>query len=458
MMDVEQMESLTKQEQDAEAWLHHLAHIALGDSPSSPPLRLPDWQEEQAAYVQTQGSMTDSMYRLLLEQLPVVTFMARLDGDLTEMYVSPQIETLLGFSQQEWIGNPILWYERLHTEDKSRWNTEFARFLMLDEPFRSVYRFIARDGHVVWVRGEVKIVRDLQGHPVYLQGIGYDITEIQLADQALKRAHEELEQRVEERTAQLAQANTVLQEEVAQRKRSQEELHRTELQLLHSAKLASLGTLATGVAHELNQPLAGIRAIAQQLLHEEDLPEYCAEDLRLIEEQTKRMTKIINHLRAFARAPGEEVESVDVNQVAQNCFILIGQQLKSHGIAVDLELCSEGVEVRADANELEQVVLNLITNARDALAEHPDARITVRSRREAAQVVLEVRDNGPGVPPDHASRIFDPFFTTKEVGKGTGLGLSISYNILTRYGGTLEYRTENGAVFTLILPSATPDT
>ncbi len=438
--------------QEVEAALQRLACISMGELVHLPAAEILEGKDLTAFGSGMHDRMADNMYRILLEELPVVTFMARLGAEHNEIYVSPQIETMLGFSQHEWLDNPVLWYERLHPEDKARWNVEFSRFLVLDEPFKSVYRFIARDGHVVWVRGEVKMIRDENGLPIYVQGIGFDITELKQADEALKRAHEELELRVEERTAQLSRANASLQEEVAERKRSQEELHRTELQLLHSAKLASLGTLATGVAHELNQPLAGIRAITQQLLHEEDLPEYCAEDLAMIVEQTQRMTKIINHLRTFARAPSEEIESVDLNQVVQNCFILIGQQLKSHGVEVVLVLDTAPLAVRADANELEQVVLNLVTNARDALEGHQAPCITLRSRREETRVVLEVCDNGAGVPDECISRIFDPFFTTKEVGKGTGLGLSISFSILARYGGSLEYRTENGAVFTIALP------
>ncbi|HLK57431.1 MAG TPA: PAS domain S-box protein [Chthonomonadaceae bacterium] len=242
--------------------------------------------------------------------------------------------------------------------------------------------------------------------------------------------------------------------DITERKRHQEELQQTQMQLLHASRLASLGTLATGVAHELNQPLAVIRGMAQQLLQEPGLPEGCFDDLRLIEDQTRRMAKIINHLRTFARAPSQTVEQANINQVAQNCLVLIGEQLKAHGVTVDLALCAEPAVVCADSNELEQVVLNLVINARDALEGHPDARITLRSRQTEGQVALEVCDNGPGVPQALVSRIFDPFFTTKEAGKGTGLGLSISHNILTRYGGTLEYRTENGAVFTLLLPPA----
>lgn len=133
---------------------------------------------------------SESMYRTLVEQLPVVTFVAKFGEEFNDIYVSPQIEALLGFTQKEWLENPILWYERLHPDDKDRWDVEFARTLTLDEEFRSIYRFVARDGHVVWVRGEVKIVRDEWGRPLYVQGVGFDITELKRVEEDLRRAEE----------------------------------------------------------------------------------------------------------------------------------------------------------------------------------------------------------------------------------------------------------------------------
>jgi PAS domain S-box-containing protein len=173
-------------EQEAIAGLLRLAHRASDGFAVHALPRMRDHVAEQDTATESGGKLPDSMYRTMLEQLPVVSFMARLDGEFSEMYVSPQIEGLLGFSQEEWLDNPILWYERLHEEDKSRWNIEFSRFLMLNEPFNSAYRFIARDGRVVWVQGDIKLIRDEQGRLVCLQGIGYDVTERRRAEEMFR--------------------------------------------------------------------------------------------------------------------------------------------------------------------------------------------------------------------------------------------------------------------------------
>src|SRR5579871_50577 len=236
--------------------------------------------------------------------------------------------------------------------------------------------------------------------------------------------------------------------------KSRSDLSEAEVQLVQSAKLASLGTLSAGVAHELNQPIAIIRGLSQQLQQEPGLSEDVLADLDIIEGQTGRMTKIVKHLRTFCRAGGADFAPVDVNQVVHDCFLLVGQQLRTHNVTAELHLCEEAPPVMADANELEQVFLNLITNARDAMEGRPDATITIRSWVEGGRFVLEFRDNGTGVPDTVVGRIFDPFFTTKDPGKGTGLGLSISHTILKRHQGDIQVYNDHGAVFTITLPLA----
>ena len=131
-------------------------------------------------------------YRALVEQIPAISFMAPLDGTVSELYVSPQIEQMLGYTAEEWLSNPILWYERLHSDDKLRWQDEFAHTLNAGAHFRSQYRFMARDGRVVWVHGEAKVIGDEDGRPLFLQGVAFDITERMEAEQKLQQQNDEL--------------------------------------------------------------------------------------------------------------------------------------------------------------------------------------------------------------------------------------------------------------------------
>jgi PAS domain S-box-containing protein len=128
----------------------------------------------------------EARYRTLVEQIPAVTFMASFENGLSEIYVSPHIETLLGYTAREWIDNPILWYQRLHPLDRSRWNKEFSRTVSWAEPFKADYRFLAKNGRTVWIHGEAKVVRDASGRPSFVQGIGYDITEQKEAERKFR--------------------------------------------------------------------------------------------------------------------------------------------------------------------------------------------------------------------------------------------------------------------------------
>ena len=263
---------------------------------------------------------------------------------------------------------------------------------------------------------------------------------VRLADAALAIAAGDLQRRVDDHApdeiGELASAFNTM----------------AEGQLVQSAKLASLGTLAAGVAHELNQPVAIIRGISQQLKADRSLSDDLREDLQTIEGQTSRMSKIIKHLRTFCRSGGAEMSEVDVHRTIHDCFLLVGEQLRTHNVDVEFDLCGGAPTVMGDANELEQVFLNLITNARDALDGRSGARLTICSRVRSGSLTVEFRDNGPGVPAAVQPHIFDPFFTTKEPGKGTGLGLSISHTIIGKHQGELRAHNHNGAVFTIVLP------
>lgn len=265
----------------------------------------------------------------------------------------------------------------------------------------------------------------------------------------LKGYHEEvenysrtLEEKVRERTADLEQANKSLRE--------------TQAQLIQASKMAAMGQFGAGVAHELNQPLAGISGYTDLLLlkMEKETPEW--RYAKKIEDQCVRMTKIVSNLRTFARQSKFEYAETDVNQPIDDALMLLGEQLRSHNIKVKRDLCPNLPRVLADANQLEQVFLNLVSNAKDAIDPKGSGNITITSRQSASTDFVEVSvvDTGTGMDRTTLNDIFNPFFTTKDVGKGTGLGLSISLGIVEDHGGRIEVHSvkDKGTAFRICLP------
>jgi PAS domain S-box-containing protein len=177
----------------------------------------PGGSDEESMEVRAQKA--EKRYKSLVEQIPVVTFMVSFGLRKSEIYVSPYVEKLLGYTAKEWVEDPILWYQRLYPADRGRWNTEFSRTIALAEPFKGDYRFLAKDGRVVWIHGEVTVVRDDAGRPSFLQGIGYEITELKLAEEVLRRSSEELDSLVKARTEQISAVNKSLEAEIKLRER-----------------------------------------------------------------------------------------------------------------------------------------------------------------------------------------------------------------------------------------------
>lgn len=301
-------------------------------------------------------------------------------------------------------------------------------------------------------------------------------------EEALRNAQEELEQRVEERTRELQETNTELQEEIRNRqqieinlRKAYEKLKSTQSQLVQSAKLASIGELAAGVVHELNQPLMVIRGYTQTLLRHPADGSASDKWLKLIEKNTGRMTSIINHLRIFSRQSESEFKPVDLNQIIEDAFLMVSEQLRLHDIQTVKNLSADVPVVKGDSNKLEQVILNLITNARDTIEERrkemgdpdpmdyekPQGKLEIVTRvLEAGEGIIEVlvKDTGIGIPEEMRHKIFDPFFTTKEVGKGTGLGLSISYGIIKEHNAEIEIAESGpeGTTFRIKFPVGQP--
>jgi signal transduction histidine kinase len=223
-----------------------------------------------------------------------------------------------------------------------------------------------------------------------------------------------------------------------------ERLKDTQAQLMQADKLKALGTLLSGMAHELNNPLSTIQLSVQLLKRQQTLADPVRARLDVVEEQCERAARIIRELLVFARRKPPERKRVDVNEVARATLHLQAPELELRGIRVANEL-SPVPAVWGDAHQLQQVLLNLFSNASHAMKGLAGAVLTVRSRVQDGMVVMEVEDTGPGIPAEHLTRVFDPFFTTKAVGEGTGLGLSVSIGIVEAHGGHLHIENVPGA-------------
>ncbi|TMC91179.1 MAG: GHKL domain-containing protein [Chloroflexi bacterium] len=240
--------------------------------------------------------------------------------------------------------------------------------------------------------------------------------------------------------------------------RREHELREKQEQLVQAGKLATLGELTTGVAHELNNPLNNIGLFIGNVIDLIELgeadPQRMLHELHSAMQQVHKATEIISHLRTFGRAATVSREPVVINQVIQRAISLVHKQLHLRQIEVQLRFPSEDVIVIGNAIQMEQVFINLLTNARDALADVTQKMITITCTVKTDVVNIHFCDTGPGIPAGLEQRIFDPFFTTKEVGAGTGLGLSITYGIIKEHQGSIavESRPGEGALFIIQLP------
>jgi histidine kinase len=242
-----------------------------------------------------------------------------------------------------------------------------------------------------------------------------------------------------------------------------------EQQLIQASKMATLGEMATGIAHELNQPLSVIKTSSNFFMRKvkKEQPIEAKTLFTMadkISSNVDRATRIINHMREFGRKTFESREEVDVNKVLRDAYDILSQQFKLRGIEVFWALQADLPMITAEPSRLEQVIINLLVNARDAIedkiasgkGQRGEEKIFFKSFTEEKSVVVEVEDTGPGIPEAVMGKIFEPFFTTKKAGKGTGLGLSISYGIVKDFAGTIEALSNKGggARFVMRFPAA----
>ncbi len=274
-----------------------------------------------------------------------------------------------------------------------------------------------------------------------------------------EQAKVDLERLVSIRTEDLARVNAQMQAEVVERRGTEAELRRTQKDLVQAGKLAALGQMSAALSHEINQPLAAARNFADSATILIERGEYAraAGNLGQILSLIDRMATIARHLRNVARKPNAELKAVDLAICVAEATELLNNRLENLNLCIDIP---QGLPaIKGGPVRLQQVLVNLLSNAADAVDGLPHAQIIVSAKQVAKRVHLSVQDNGKGVPDAIADRIFDPFFTTKEVGSGLGLGLSISYNIMKDFGGDLRVQgaPSGGAVFTLDFAIATPN-
>jgi len=285
--------------------------------------------------------------------------------------------------------------------------------------------------------------------------------------QAQRNAFEKQYQETKQKSKSLEQAQAAslnIMEDLDLKRKEVEErekkLKETQAMLVQAGKLSAMGQLGAGIAHELNQPLAAIRGYTQVLIEEIKDNDPHFEDLKIIEEQTDRMGTIVNNIRSFARDSKFTWELIDIHKPLEDAFMLLTTQLTNHNIEVVKDYGQDIPQINADGNQLQQVFINLISNARDALNKNNGGKIWVSTRmlklgkqKTDWKISISIKNDGTPIPEEIIDQIFDPFFTTKDSGKGTGLGLSISYGIIKDHQGEIAaVNKEDGVEFVINLP------
>jgi two-component system NtrC family sensor kinase len=246
-----------------------------------------------------------------------------------------------------------------------------------------------------------------------------------------------------------------------ERKWMEQDKERLEKQLELAGRLASVGELTAGVAHELNNPIAAVQGFAQLLTVREDLDESLKEDLEIIYREAQRAARITGNLLSFARQHKPKKRSISINEALKQSLELHAYRMKVNNVNVIMELDPDQPKTMADFHQIQQVFVNIITNAEQAMSDSGiQSELCLKTETVDDKILVYISDNGPGVPKENIKRIFDPFFTTKDVGKGTGLGLSICNGIIRAHGGHISVKAfpKKGTTFVIEIPLIPEDT
>ncbi|MBV8632894.1 MAG: PAS domain-containing protein [Burkholderiaceae bacterium] len=403
----------------------------------------------------------NSRLEYLIANTPAIIYSSVPTGDFKMNFVSANALHVLGYRPDDMVADPNFWFEHIHPDDIPTIFSSLA--LVFSEGRRSYeYRFRASDGRYLWMHDSLHLIRDAAGNPLEVVGSLTDITVRKTMEDALQKKGEE----------QSALIDT---------------LQQTQAQLLQSEKMASIGQLAAGVAHEINNPVGFVNSnmgsltryvetlfevidgydsilsagkgaqesasAAEQLKAKVDL-EFLREDVvQLVKESMDGLTRvknIVQSLKDFSHVGETDWQYADLQQGLESTLTIANNEFKYKAEVV--REFGKLPPVNCLVSQLNQVFMNLIVNASHAIKER--GTITVRTGSADDWVWIAVEDTGEGIPPENLTRIFEPFFTTKPVGKGTGLGLSLSYNIVSKHNGRIEVKSEvgKGTCFTIHLP------
>ncbi len=363
----------------------------------------------------------ENKYRTLVEQVAAISYIAELGLQAEWLYVSPQIEAITGYTQEEWLAGSRDWLRHIPKEDHATIEAAEAASLR-GERFQAEYRIVRKDGAVIWVSDTAVVVPGSDSHPV-MEGIIVDITERKLLEN----------------------------------------------QLQQSRRMEAVGRLAGGIAHDFNNLLTIIKGYAELALQRTGIQPELRADVMQIDNASERASMLIRQLLAFSRRQVLQPKVIDLNAIVLGLDKLLARLMGEHIEMVTR--CGANVgNVKADPAQVEQVIMNLVVNARDAMPK--GGRLTVEtfnvdldstyardhvSVKPGAYVMLAVSDTGMGMSPETVAHIFEPFFTTKESGQGTGLGLSTVYGIVKQSGGYIWVYSEpgKGTTFKVYLPRVT---
>ena len=385
------------------------------------------------------------------------------DWDLTthKVYFSPRWKDMLGYADHEVQNDFPAWERLLHPDDRERTQSHLQAYLSGQIPtYELEHRLRHKDGSFRWILSRGVALRDAQGKPVRMAGSHVDLTEHKQAEEQLARAY-----------AELSQNEAALKTALQKLKVANEDLQKTQLQLVQAAKLESVGTLAAGVAHEVKNPLQtilmGLDYLANNLPGGNDNTTLVLSDMR---DAVSRANVIVRELLQLSAATDFEPKEGDLNGLVERSLWLLNSEIVAARINVVRKPGADLPRVRLDRSKMEQVFINLFINALQAMSEGGVLTVTTRQRRFGEDlklsgpafsqfkpgervVIAEVQDTGKGIAEEHLPRIFDPFFTTKPAGVGTGLGLSVVKKIIDLHGGAIDIRNAplGGVVVTLVL-------